>query len=49
VCVGGPKVAINYSGLIEAPRNVRCEDITGHSAVVVWNAGWCRGVTMTVS
>jgi len=39
--VAGPKVAINYTGLIEAPKNVRCEEITGHSAVVVWNRGRC--------
>jgi len=38
--ISGPKVAINFTGLIEAPRNVRFENITGHSAIVAWNKGW---------
>jgi len=38
--VSGPKVIVHYTGLIEAPRNVHCEEITGHSAVVTWNTGW---------
>jgi len=36
----GPKVTVNYSGLLEAPKNVHAEEITGHSAVVTWNRGW---------
>jgi len=24
---------------METPKNVRCEEITGHSAVVTWNRG----------
>jgi len=38
--VAGPKVAVIYSGLIEAPKNVHCAEITGHSAVVVWDTGF---------
>jgi len=30
---------MNYTGLIEPPKSVRFEQITGHSAVVVWNKG----------
>jgi len=36
---GGLKLSVDYTGLIEAPKNVRCEDVTGHSAIVVWNNG----------
>jgi len=41
--VSGPKVIVNYTGLLEAPKNVRCEEITGHSAVIVWNKGLLSG------
>ena len=37
--VSGPKVIVNYTGLLEAPKNVRCEETTGHSAAIVWNKG----------
>ncbi|ESO91438.1 hypothetical protein LOTGIDRAFT_153880 [Lottia gigantea] len=36
-CKPGPKLSIHYTGLVQAPTEVRCEKVTGHSALIVWN------------
>jgi len=35
-CTAGPKLVVHYTGLVEAPRNVSFEQVTGHSTVVKW-------------
>ncbi|ELT90741.1 hypothetical protein CAPTEDRAFT_219540 [Capitella teleta] len=36
-CKPGPKLRVHYTGLVQAPTRVWCENITGHSAVIVWS------------
>ena len=38
-CKPGPKLAICYTGLVHPPSKVWCEQVTGHSALIVWNKG----------
>ena len=38
-CKPGPKLRVHYTGLVQPPSKVWCENVTGHSAVVVWNRG----------
>lgn len=38
-CKPGPKLVVHYTGLVEAPSKVWCEQVTGHSAMIVWNKG----------
>ena len=36
-CKPGPKLTVLYTGLVQAPAKVWCEQVTGHSAMVVWS------------
>ncbi|XP_046358181.2 uncharacterized protein LOC124136325 [Haliotis rufescens] len=36
-CKPGPKLVVHYTGLVQPPREVWCEQVTGHSALIVWN------------
>ena len=38
-CAPGPKLTLLYSGLVQPPSKVWCEQITGHSALIVWSKG----------
>ena len=38
-CKPGPKLVVVYSGLVQAPANVHSEEVTGHSAMIVWESG----------
>ena len=38
-CKPGPKLTICYTGLVQPPSRVWCEQVTGHSALIVWNKG----------
>nr|XP_034305803.1 uncharacterized protein LOC105321045 isoform X1 [Crassostrea gigas] len=35
-CRPGPKLTVHYTGLVKAPDDVWLEQVTGHSALVVW-------------
>ncbi|XP_048739977.2 uncharacterized protein LOC125654190 isoform X5 [Ostrea edulis] len=35
-CRPGPKLTVHYTGLVKAPDEVWLEQVTGHSALVVW-------------
>ena len=36
-CRPGPKLIVHYTGLVSAPSRVWSENVTGHTAVIVWN------------
>ncbi|XP_067685414.1 uncharacterized protein [Haliotis asinina] len=36
-CAPGPELVVHYTGLVQPPREVWCEQVTGHSALIVWN------------
>lgn len=38
-CRPGPKLTVHYTGLVKAPDDVWLEQVTGHSALVVWKKG----------
>ena len=46
-CKPGPKLSICYTGLVQPPSKVWCEQVTGHSALIVWNKG--RSTSCVVS
>ncbi|XP_025107507.1 uncharacterized protein LOC112572161 isoform X5 [Pomacea canaliculata] len=35
-CKPGPKLIVHYTGLVCPPSEVWCEQVTGHSALIVW-------------
>lgn len=40
-CKPGPKLIVHYTGLVCPPSEVWCEQVTGHSALIVWKKGKC--------
>ncbi|KAK3103976.1 hypothetical protein FSP39_023382, partial [Pinctada imbricata] len=36
-CRPGPQLTVHFTGLVMAPSQVWCEQVTGHSALVVWS------------
>ncbi|KAL5013163.1 hypothetical protein ScPMuIL_007433 [Solemya velum] len=36
-CKPGAKLVIHYTGLVQPPTQIWCEQVTGHSALIVWN------------
>ena len=38
-CRPGPKLTVHFTGLVKAPEEVWLEQVTGHSALVVWKKG----------
>ncbi|XP_077978814.1 uncharacterized protein LOC144434231 [Glandiceps talaboti] len=36
-CKPGPRLSLNYTGLVQPPSKVWAENITGHSAVIAWS------------
>ncbi|XP_070557721.1 uncharacterized protein [Ptychodera flava] len=40
-CRAGPKLTVNYTGLVQPPSKVWCERVTGHSALIAWSTDDC--------
>lgn len=38
-CRPGAKLTVHYTGLVIPPSAVWCEQVSGHSALIVWNKG----------
>jgi len=38
-CRPGAKLVVHYTGLVLPPSEVWCEQVSGHSALIVWNKG----------